>query len=135
MNIYYRDKENQNCEEVLMYSHRASIFLTVIRGSHVFNQATADYLVMQMFDTLIDQMPYVSQPRTFLTCGSSLQKFMILQVQWFSEQLSRLFNCICHDACATNRPQELDEAARRRLTKRLYIPLPTAGTSYTVGIS
>lgn len=26
---------------------------------------------------------------------------------------------------ATNRPQELDEAARRRFTKRLYIPLPT----------
>jgi fidgetin-like protein 1 len=25
---------------------------------------------------------------------------------------------------ATNRPQELDEAARRRFTKRLYIPLP-----------
>uniref|UniRef100_A0A803NDS4 Uncharacterized protein n=1 Tax=Chenopodium quinoa TaxID=63459 RepID=A0A803NDS4_CHEQI len=27
---------------------------------------------------------------------------------------------------ATNRPQELDEAARRRVTKRLYIPLPSA---------
>jgi len=25
---------------------------------------------------------------------------------------------------ATNRPQELDEAARRRLVKKLYIPLP-----------
>ncbi|KAI3861988.1 hypothetical protein MKW98_018271 [Papaver atlanticum] len=30
---------------------------------------------------------------------------------------------------ATNRPQELDEAARRRLTKHLYIPLPSAGYS------
>jgi SpoVK/Ycf46/Vps4 family AAA+-type ATPase len=28
---------------------------------------------------------------------------------------------------ATNRPQELDEAARRRMQKRLYIPLPDAG--------
>ena len=27
---------------------------------------------------------------------------------------------------ATNRPQEIDEAARRRFTKRLYIPLPDA---------
>ena len=27
---------------------------------------------------------------------------------------------------ATNRPQELDEAARRRFSKRLYIPLPEA---------
>ena len=26
---------------------------------------------------------------------------------------------------ATNRPQELDEAARRRFIKRLYVPLPT----------
>uniref|UniRef100_A0A8C6TJC6 Fidgetin-like protein 1 n=1 Tax=Neogobius melanostomus TaxID=47308 RepID=A0A8C6TJC6_9GOBI len=28
---------------------------------------------------------------------------------------------------ATNRPQEIDEAARRRLAKRLYIPLPEGG--------
>ena len=28
---------------------------------------------------------------------------------------------------ATNRPQELDDAARRRFTKRLYIPLPERG--------
>jgi len=25
---------------------------------------------------------------------------------------------------ATNRPQDLDEAARRRFVKRLYVPLP-----------
>jgi SpoVK/Ycf46/Vps4 family AAA+-type ATPase len=29
-----------------------------------------------------------------------------------------------HPPGATNRPQELDEAARRRFVKRLYIPLP-----------
>lgn len=35
---------------------------------------------------------------------------------------------------ATNRPQELDEAARRRLVKRLYIPLPdTEARSSLVG--
>jgi len=28
---------------------------------------------------------------------------------------------------ATNRPQDLDEAARRRLVKRLYVPLPDVG--------
>lgn len=30
---------------------------------------------------------------------------------------------------ATNRPQELDEAARRRFEKRLYIPLPESEVS------
>lgn len=34
-----------------------------------------------------------------------------------------------HFLGATNRPQELDEAARRRLTKRLYIPLPASGAN------
>lgn len=33
---------------------------------------------------------------------------------------------------ATNRPQELDEAARRRFTKRLYIPLPEKEARYDI---
>merc|ERR1719394_1042919 len=33
---------------------------------------------------------------------------------------------------ATNRPQELDEAARRRLVKRLYIPLPDQEARLTI---
>ena len=33
---------------------------------------------------------------------------------------------------ATNRPQELDEAARRRLVKRLYIPLPDQEARFTI---
>ena len=33
---------------------------------------------------------------------------------------------------ATNRPQEIDEAARRRLLKRLYIPLPDAPARATI---
>lgn len=31
---------------------------------------------------------------------------------------------------ATNRPQELDDAARRRFTKRLYIPLPEVNVRF-----
>ncbi|ORX97579.1 AAA-domain-containing protein [Basidiobolus meristosporus CBS 931.73] len=33
---------------------------------------------------------------------------------------------------ATNRPQEIDEAARRRFRKRLYIPLPESAGRYTI---
>lgn len=33
---------------------------------------------------------------------------------------------------ATNRPQEIDEAARRRLLKRLYIPLPETSARATI---
>lgn len=33
---------------------------------------------------------------------------------------------------ATNRPQEIDEAARRRLVKRLYIPLPDPAARATI---
>lgn len=33
---------------------------------------------------------------------------------------------------ATNRPQELDEAARRRFVRRLYIPLPDANARKTI---
>eukprot|EP01117_Protostelium_nocturnum_P010254 TRINITY_DN3685_c0_g1_i5.p1 TRINITY_DN3685_c0_g1~~TRINITY_DN3685_c0_g1_i5.p1 ORF type:complete len:136 (+),score=35.58 TRINITY_DN3685_c0_g1_i5:336-743(+) len=33
---------------------------------------------------------------------------------------------------ATNRPQELDEAARRRMVKRIYIPLPDPQTRFQI---
>ncbi|XP_072616213.1 fidgetin-like protein 1 [Vulpes vulpes] len=36
---------------------------------------------------------------------------------------------------ATNRPQEIDEAARRRLVKRLYIPLPEASARRQIVIN
>lgn len=36
---------------------------------------------------------------------------------------------------ATNRPQEIDEAARRRLVKRLYIPLPDAAARRQIVVS
>ena len=34
---------------------------------------------------------------------------------------------------ATNRPQELDDGARRRLAKQLYIPLPCADAGRAIG--
>ena len=33
---------------------------------------------------------------------------------------------------ATNRPQDLDEAARRRLVKRLYVPLPESSARVSI---
>lgn len=39
--------------------------------------------------------------------------------------LSNSGDCLPFLIGATNRPQELDEAARRRFVKRLYIPLPS----------
>lgn len=36
---------------------------------------------------------------------------------------------------ATNRPQEIDEAARRRMVKRLYIPLPDDEARMQVGVA
>lgn len=33
---------------------------------------------------------------------------------------------------ATNRPQDIDEAARRRMVKRLYIPLPDAAARLAI---
>lgn len=33
---------------------------------------------------------------------------------------------------ATNRPQDLDDAALRRLVKRVYVPLPEAKTRYKI---
>ena len=33
---------------------------------------------------------------------------------------------------ATNRPQDLDDAALRRLVKRVYVPLPEAKTRFMI---
>ena len=33
---------------------------------------------------------------------------------------------------ATNRPQDLDDAALRRLVKRVYVPLPETKTRYMI---
>ena len=50
----------------------------------------------------------------------------LLMVKWSgnSFRFGLIFQIVCICACVPCRPQEIDEAARRRLVKRLYIPLP-----------
>lgn len=48
---------------------------------------------------------------------------------FFLYKWTNMFLCTASDIMflfLTSRPQEIDEAARRRLVKRLYIPLPDA---------